>query len=236
MSSRSQKNIPGTLPLPHGVYRCNIHPGSIRVGRRHMFAESLIESSGHTHTRRGWTMLFSMAIQTLALAIAIVIPMLITNSGPLRILEPPSTPIYVSRPTPPEPRQVAAHQDQARPDTPQPILEQPRDIPDHVEMTPARPIAGGPATPVCTNCEPRTDGNSHTDGPESKLDNGPHSKAVEVKKDPPHGPVRLSIVELGELTRRVQPVFPTLCRQLHCQGQVVLHAIISRQGTIESLE
>jgi len=40
----------------------------------------------------------------------------------------------------------------------------------------------------------------------------------------------------GNLVYRVQPLYPALARQARIQGQVVLRAIISRDGTIENLQ
>jgi len=38
------------------------------------------------------------------------------------------------------------------------------------------------------------------------------------------------------LIRRVEPVYPPLARQTHREGQVVLRAIISTDGSIQSLQ
>jgi len=38
------------------------------------------------------------------------------------------------------------------------------------------------------------------------------------------------------LIHRVDPVYPALARQIHLEGTVQLHAIIGRDGTIQSLE
>jgi protein TonB len=40
----------------------------------------------------------------------------------------------------------------------------------------------------------------------------------------------------GNLIHRVQPEYPPLARQARIQGEVVLHAVISRDGTIENLQ
>ena len=40
----------------------------------------------------------------------------------------------------------------------------------------------------------------------------------------------------GNLILRVQPLYPPLARQARVQGQVVLHAVISRSGAIENLQ
>ena len=51
--------------------------------------------------------------------------------------------------------------------------------------------------------------------------------------------VRRSISEpaqMAQLIRRVEPIYPALCIQIHCEGRVELHALISTTGAIESLE
>ena len=42
--------------------------------------------------------------------------------------------------------------------------------------------------------------------------------------------------QMAQLIRRVEPIYPALCIQIHCEGRVELHALISTTGTIESLE
>jgi protein TonB len=39
----------------------------------------------------------------------------------------------------------------------------------------------------------------------------------------------------GDLIRKVLPTYPPLARGVRIQGQVVLQAVISKQGTIENL-
>jgi protein TonB len=48
-------------------------------------------------------------------------------------------------------------------------------------------------------------------------------------------PVRISHMDEGMLLRRVQPQYPPLAKQIGVQGMVVLQAIISRTGEVESL-
>lgn len=43
-------------------------------------------------------------------------------------------------------------------------------------------------------------------------------------------------VQAARLVRRIEPVYPPLARQLRREGRVELRAIISTQGTIQSLE
>jgi protein TonB len=43
-------------------------------------------------------------------------------------------------------------------------------------------------------------------------------------------------LESAMLIRRVEPIYPALAIQIHREGQVVLHAIISTDGSIQSLQ
>jgi periplasmic protein TonB len=57
--------------------------------------------------------------------------------------------------------------------------------------------------------------------------------------NPPPTVVRRSISEpaqMAQLIRRVEPIYPPLAIQIHREGRVELHALISTTGTIESLE
>ncbi len=65
---------------------------------------------------------------------------------------------------------------------------------------------------------------------------GPVIVAAAPKPKPPTGPARISSgVVSGLKTSGSQPVYPPIARAAHMQGQVTLHAIISKTGSIESL-
>src|SRR5439155_1311517 len=56
-------------------------------------------------------------------------------------------------------------------------------------------------------------------------------------KPKPSGPIRVGgNVQAARIVNRVQPVYPPLARQTRISGTVRLHAIISRDGTIQQLE
>jgi periplasmic protein TonB len=65
----------------------------------------------------------------------------------------------------------------------------------------------------------------------------PAARAEEIKNNGERQPLKLSepIIQ-AQLISRVEPRYPPLAVQIHLQGTVLLHAIISRQGTITSLE
>ena len=53
----------------------------------------------------------------------------------------------------------------------------------------------------------------------------------------PTGPVHLSSgVVAGMIISKPEPTYPAIARAAHVQGAVILHAVISKQGTIEHLE
>jgi len=56
-------------------------------------------------------------------------------------------------------------------------------------------------------------------------------------KPRPTGPIRVGgNVQAARIVNRVQPVYPPLARQTRISGTVRLHAIISKDGTIQQLE
>jgi TonB family protein len=66
----------------------------------------------------------------------------------------------------------------------------------------------------------------------------PIGRGPEVRLTPTEvtKPVRLSHMEPGSLVHNVLPTYPPPARQARIEGPVVLHAVISREGSIESLQ
>jgi TonB family protein len=60
-------------------------------------------------------------------------------------------------------------------------------------------------------------------------------RPAEVRPQTPHR-LLVTHLERAMLMRRVEPIYPPLARQIHREGQVELHAIISTDGTIQSLQ
>jgi protein TonB len=57
-----------------------------------------------------------------------------------------------------------------------------------------------------------------------------------VVAKPPTGPVRVSSGTIaGTAISKPDPIYPPIAKAAHVQGAVILHAIISKQGTIEQL-
>jgi protein TonB len=56
-----------------------------------------------------------------------------------------------------------------------------------------------------------------------------------VATPPAAAPIRISHMSEGDLVHKVLPTYPPLARNVRIQGQVVLQAVISKQGIIENL-
>lgn len=188
-----------------------------------MFAESLYaEPQGF---RRGWTTLASFALEALFVAALLVAPLIYTQNLP-KFGSVASLVLPVLTPAPP------IEHPQAR--TPVPVsnfsgrqLMTPRSIPDAVSqiqdvVPPAVDFNGvGSATGV------------------RGFPGGTASWMPVVPVAPPPAithPARVSRMMEGYLVRKVEPVYPVAAKLLHIQGQVVVQAIISREGTIERVQ
>lgn len=191
-----------------------------------MFAESLLESSGRVRTNQRWTTLFSLAVEGLLVGVLVLIPLLQNQGMPrLRWISSVSTPL------PPAPRGVSnpGHGGGGSADSQpiNPILMQPIRIPPGIDSNPD--TSGPPTGPNGPNLPPgRPDGVDHATGPILNLPVLPPRPVT-----PP--PRRVSIVTEGDVIHRVLPLYPPIARQIGAEGPVVLQAIISREGRVESL-
>jgi periplasmic protein TonB len=77
-------------------------------------------------------------------------------------------------------------------------------------------------------------GNGALGGVMGGMGSGP---PVVVRAAPkPTGPTRVSSGTMaGSLISRPDPIYPPIAKAAHVQGAVILHALISKQGTIENL-
>ncbi len=60
-------------------------------------------------------------------------------------------------------------------------------------------------------------------------------KPPETTVQPPKK-IRVTQIDPAMLKVRVEPIYPTLMKQIHKSGQVQLHAIIGTDGTIQALQ
>ena len=197
-----------------------------------MFEDSILESSPRWRTRRGWTTLASSALQVTALTLLILVPVLHPDALPLHlggmVDRLPASYRPVARPG------GTVHSGSHGPAANWPsIFVQPIEIPRGIAPGPdPRPFATGPDVsdtgpgPVCPTCPV-------TNLPDM---NGlvPPPIAAHVVPPPPR-PVSGGVME-GYLVKQAQPVYPHMAQIAGVQGDVILQAMIDREGNIVQLQ
>jgi len=196
-----------------------------------MFADFLPDSDWSGHSRRGWTTLVSFALQALAVGCLLLLPLLYTEGLPrLALLAPLLVPAPALRVPPDQSRHnlSAAAQSNLMGSR----LVAPPKVPPEVSMLtetiPPPPMIDPSATGVRHGIGDAQGGTVLDSVLGSDLVLPPPPPAVH------HAP--LSHMMEGNLIYRVQPAYPPLARQARIQGQVVLRAMISREGAIENLQ
>jgi protein TonB len=196
-----------------------------------MFADSLLESN-FDRTHRGWTTFASFALQMMAVAVLLTLPLIYTEGLPKLHSLVLGAPIG-----PPPGRRPASATHSSVPHPPSNfrdgMLVRPETIAVHVgtgvEVTSPQDLApcavcvpGGPGLTSNANSVLRAIGTSPATLPPT-----PTAKAR---------PPRISTMMEGNLIYKVQPLYPPLARSARIQGTVLLRAVISRTGTIENLQ
>lgn len=202
-----------------------------------MFEDSLIESAGgRLNAKRASTTLFSFILQVVLIGVLVLIPLLFTEALPKTQL---MTFLVAPPPPPPPPPPPAAAPikvvKQIQSDLVNGQLRTPTKIPEKVQMikeeeAPPPVMASGGVVGGVPGGVPGGQMGGVIGGIIS-------STPVAVPKVATPQRVRVSQgVSQGLLIRKVQPVYPPLARQARIQGNVVLQAQISKQGTIENLQ
>lgn len=204
-----------------------------------MFRESLIEASGVMRARRRWATLASFCVETAAIGVLVLFPLIYTEALPrLHFGE--------TVPPPPAPRGVHGGRTITKlmpvPDNLKPKgLVEPRVIPTGIDRRPdAKKGADAADWAVddgpCVGCVPwgvpDGDRNSRYNVLTAVLQPPPMSADL---KPPKATVLRRSVMDPGMLLVRVEPRYPPLAIQTRTQGPVILAALIGRDGRIENL-
>ena len=188
-----------------------------------MFRENLLESSPSARKRKRWPMTVAFMLEVMVGLALIAIPLLSTGVIPVSA--------RISTPIAPLGRRTATKPSDGRPNTGgTPLLH---------------PVTLRPTGP-CFTCK-------HVDGPEPGGEDaslpttigtpdGPAmpdawSNRVVPEQEKPKKPeiVRRSEISEGELLNKVEPVYPHIALVTGTKGDVRMHAIIAKDGTIQSL-
>ena len=189
-----------------------------------MFRDSLLENS--LTTRKRWPVLLAFTLEVLAGAALVAIPLLSSGVIPVAARPPlysPVTPVRVEA----EPLDTNARPGEktglrSAPSivtiaNMHPTLTIGRPTPDDTRigidvLVPAGPKPSGSVPDLRGGCD---DCSSVTTEPIKRM--------------------RMSSISPGHLIHRVEPTYPRLANLTHLQGEVKLHAIIARDGSIEDL-
>jgi protein TonB len=193
-----------------------------------MFQESLVESTPLLRSHNRWPALISFTAQAAIVAALIAIPILhpeVLPAGPIKLshLDPP--PLPHATPPPQPPVHVADVRVAAAPSAPL----QPATISRPVPISDAPPVANpalafgdphGTANPIAILGSAVPTGTNVVIGPPASTS----SKPLQLSTG----------VSAGMLLAPIQPAYPQIARAAGVQGTVVIQAIISKSGHIES--
>ena len=197
-----------------------------------MFEDSLVESAALLRTHNRWPAVVSITAQLCAAAAILTIPLLHPEVLPMpHIL--PATLAPPRAPVPPPP-------------------------PVHLEVRPAATAASAPSAPIAVQTTAFFRDTLHPTGPaidapalpvmdlgiataslppgiNSAAPAGPHVTVGPPAAAASTKPLSVSQgVSAGNLLAPIRPEYPQIARITHTEGIVVIDAIISRSGTIES--
>src|SRR5271170_6068247 len=199
-----------------------------------MFNDLVISGSNTTKTHKSWTVVVSTIVQAALLGVLILIPLIYTEALPKGML---ATFIVPPPPPPPPPTPAAAIQRIVKPVVhliKNGQMMAPTVIPKKIEMIkeeaapPDVGVSGGVVGGIAGGSAGGVLG-----GIIGGIGGGP------PPPPPPKANKPLRVggnVQQANLLRQVQPVYPPIAKTAHISGTVVLHAIISKDGTIEQLE
>ncbi len=199
-----------------------------------MFEDSLLESGGRLKTKRGRTTTFAIFLEIIAIGIMVLLPLIFTEALPKQM----TMSFLVAPPPPPPPPPPAAAPvkivKQIQTDIVNGALRTPTKIPQKIQMIKEEeaPPPAMASSGVVGGVPGGIPGGSMGGVMGSIISSG---SAIVPKIATPQR-VRVSAgVTSGLKVKDVKPVYPPLARQARIQGTVVLHAQISKDGSIEGL-
>jgi protein TonB len=198
-----------------------------------MFEELVVSSPNPTKTSKPFTVFISMVVQVLLLIILILIPLIYTEALPKTMM---ATMLTAPPPPPPPPPPPAVAQvvhvkpqahlmDAGKLMAPKVIPKDIKIIKEDAEPDMGAGMSGGVPGGVA---------GGSMGGVLGGVIGG---MAPPPPKPKQTGPVKIGgNVQAARIINRINPVYPPLARQTRINGTVRLHAIISKDGSIQQLE
>ena len=196
-----------------------------------MFEDSLIESGGKLKTKRGRTTAVSFLLEAVVVGVLVLIPLLFTEALPkaqllMALVAPPPPP-----PPPPPPAEVHVVK-QVQTDIVNGQLRTPTKIPKKIEMI-KEEEAPPPMMSGVVGGVPGGVPGGQMGGVMGSIIGSANTSIPRVAT-----PQRVRVsqgVTQGMVIRKVNPTYPQIAKTARVQGQVVLQAEISKEGTIQNL-
>jgi protein TonB len=199
-----------------------------------MFEEMVVSSPKGKKTNKSWTVILSGAVQATFLAVLILIPLIYTEALPKASL---ATLLIAPPPPPPPPPPPAATQivkvkpqvhlmDAGKLVAPKAIPKEVKIIKEEAETPDAMGAIGGVPGGV-------------PGGQMGGVIGGVIGGAGSAPPPPKPSQTRIrqgGAVTAASLINKVNPTYPPLARQTRISGTVRLHAIISKDGSVQQLE
>src|SRR6202158_5989682 len=197
-----------------------------------MFEDMVISSPNPKKTNKPWTVVVSMIAQSIFLAILILIPLIYTEALPktlmatLLVAPPPPPP-----PPPPPVQTQVVHIKPQKHLMDAGKLVQPKMIPKDIK------IIKEDAPDVNAGMQGGVPGGVAGGSMGGVIGGVIGGSGAPPPPEPAQGRIRQGdSVQAALRVNKVQPVYPPLARQTRISGTVRLHAIISKSGSVESLE
>lgn len=217
-------------------------PRAARLASRQekpLFADCLVEASQMERGRRKFATALSLIVQLLLIGTILIVPLLFTEALPKQqlltfLVAPPPPP-----PPPPPAGPAAARIHEIKSDLVGGQLRTPSRIPAKVQMIQEEEAPPpGMATGGVVGGVPGGIPGGQLGGVIGGIVSQTSNLSAVPKLSVPTPPKRVRVsqgVTKGLLLTRIEPSYPVLARAARIEGEVVLAAIISKDGTIKNL-
>jgi protein TonB len=186
-----------------------------------MFRETLLESAPFNQKRQHWPLATAFILELLAGSALVVLPLLSRGVLPLSSMHAP-VPLQLGLPNLPQ-GSTTGHHDSVGPSRPASTAVLSLVSIGHraIGLNPSgQDVSAPPDLCICGD---------------SRLPNNMvWAVAREVAPEPPKR-IRVSVLSEAALVNKVEPVYPRIAIISGTQGEVRLHAIIAKDGSIQSL-
>jgi protein TonB len=216
-----------------------VPPSPIRAPAGPLFADVLLETDGTQRRRHTWATVLSFVFQCLLLGGLLLVPLIFTEALPrqqlLSFLESPPPP----PPPPPAASEAASKAVQrAESDMMDGRLRTPGRIPQKVQMIQEEEAPPAESSGGVIGGVPGGIPGGQLGGVIGGIISSTSTLSAVPRLVIPAAPKRVRIsqgVTRGMLIQKVEPAYPPIARAARIQGEVVLAAVISKNGEIQNL-